>query len=407
MKNKKFVILGSTGSIGKNALDVISKMKNAEVSALAANSNIKELLSQIIKFSPKYVCVYEEKYAKELKKYLPKKVKLLPPSNEGLCEAASLKEADIVLNSLSGAVGFLPLLSSIRAGKKIALANKEPMVMAGKLLMSEAKAKGAEIIPVDSEPSAIFQCLKGYENQNPKDIVKRIFLTASGGAFYGYQGDFSKITPSQALKHPNWKMGKKITVDSATLMNKGLESIEIENLFSLPYEKIEILIHPQSIIHSAVEFNDNSVIAQMSNPDMRLPIQYSLTYPERIKCPVKEINFFDLTKLEFYKPDFKKFKCLKLAKDAQKAGGLSLPILNASNEEAVSAFLREEITFDLIAPVIEKTLSLNSPFKGSYGFEDVVEIDGWSRVKAREIISNMKSGLKTKKLFSKKYSEDK
>lgn len=387
MKNRNFVILGSTGSIGKNALDVISRLKNARVIALAANSNVKELLAQVFKFRPKYVCVYEEKFASEIRKSLPSRTKLLPSGNEGLCEIACLEDADMVLNSLSGAVGIFPLISSIRCGKKVALANKEPMVMAGKLIMKEAAKKKAEIIPVDSEPSAIFQCLVGYEYSLYQKIVKRIFLTASGGPFYRYRGDFSKIRPSQALKHPNWDMGRKITVDCATLMNKGLEAIEIESLFNLSPEKIEIVIHPQSVIHSAIEFNDNSVIAQLSNPDMRLPIQYAITYPDRINCPIKQIDFFTLKRLEFYKPDFKRFKCLKLAMQAQKVAGPALPVLNASNEEAVSAFLEGKITFDLIAEIIERTLSVNAAFKADLNFDEIIEVDKWARVKAREFIS--------------------
>ncbi len=386
---KNCVILGSTGSIGKNALDVIRKMKDFRVLALVANSNVKEIISQAFEFNPEYICLYDADKTAELKKYLPKKIKLLPPSLEGLCEAASLKKADIVINSLSGAVGFLPLISSIRSGKTVALANKEPMVMAGELIMKEAKKYGASIIPVDSEPSAIFQCLSSVSYDKIPSAVKRIFLTASGGAFYKYKGDFSKIKPHQALKHPNWKMGKKITIDSATLMNKGLESIEIKNLFSIPISSIEILIHPQSIIHSAVEFKDNSVLAQLSNPDMRLPIQYALTWPDRHPSPVKEINFFELSKLEFLKPDFQRFKCLKLAIESAKKGGFYPTALNAANEEAVAAFLSEKISFDLIPEIVEKVLSLNSLSSKKITFEDIVEMDEWVRNKAVEIINRL------------------
>ncbi|GAB4028635.1 MAG: 1-deoxy-D-xylulose-5-phosphate reductoisomerase [Elusimicrobiota bacterium] len=389
MKIKNCVILGSTGSIGKNALDVIRRKKNFRVLALAANSSVKELLSQVYEFSPKYVCVYDESRAEEIKRYLPKKTKLLPPSTEGLCEASSIEEADLILNSLSGAVGLLPLIASIKSGKTVALANKEPVVMAGSLLMKESKKRKAKIIPVDSEPSAIFQCLQPFGEDEIPQSVKRIFLTASGGAFYRYSGDFSLIKPAQALKHPNWKMGRKITVDSATLMNKGLEAIEIANLFSLPLGKIEILIHPQSVIHSAVEFKDNSVLAQLSNPDMRLPIQYALTWPERMESPVREINFFELVKLEFFKPDFKKFRCLKLALDAQKKGGVYPAVLNAANEEAVAAFLNKKITFDLIPEIIEKVLSLNAPSRCEPDFSDIVQMDSWARVKAAEIMGKM------------------
>jgi len=387
-KMKKIAILGSTGSIGVNALDVVKDLKGCRVLGLSAGSNIKLLRDQVYRFSPQYVSIFEEGLYRELKRILPRSVKILKPGIAGLCEMAALKSADMVLNALSGSVGFMPLISSIKASKRIALANKEPMVMAGERLMREAERWQAEIIPVDSEPSAIFQCLAGIPRRDLDARIKRIFLTASGGAFYKYSGDLSKIKPAQALKHPNWKMGKKITVDSATLMNKGLEAIEIKNLFSLELKKINILVHPQSIVHSAVEFKDNSVLAQLSNPDMRLPIQYALTWPERQTSPVRAMDFFALSRLDFFRPDFKKFPCLKLAFECAEKGGFFPAILNAANEEAVAAFLKGKLPFTGIPDVIKETLSANIGSGGfSPSFAEIVEMDGWAREKAGEVIT--------------------
>jgi len=284
--NKNVVILGSTGSIGVNAVKAVKNLgKGWRVLGLAANSNLKALAAQMREARPAYVSVFDYDAWKELKASAPRGVKVLPPGVEGLAEMASLSEADIVLSAVTGAVGFAPLLAAIRASKHIALANKEPMVMAGELLMQEAQRWQARILPVDSEPSAIFQCLAGVKPGQYDDAVSRVFLTASGGPFYARKGSLSGVTPAQALKHPRWSMGPKITVDSSTLMNKGLEAIEIKNLFSLPISKIEVLIHPQSVVHSGVEFKDGSVLAQLSNPDMRLPIQYALTWPDRARPP--------------------------------------------------------------------------------------------------------------------------
>lgn len=381
---KNLVILGSSGSIGRNALDVVKRLKDYKVVGLAVHSNVKALIEQIRAFQPEYAAVFDENSYLELKKSINKKTKILAPGIEGLCELASINKADIVLNSLSGAIGLAPLIASIKSAKKIALANKEPMVMAGELLMAECDRWGASIIPVDSEPSAIFQCLQ--DKVKPQSRINKIFLTASGGPFYKYKGDFSKIKIEDALKHPKWKMGKKITIDSATLMNKGLEAIEIKNLFKISIDKIEILIHPQSIIHSAVEFKDNSVLAQISNPDMRLPIQYALTYPERFKSPVKPMNFFDIARLEFFKPDFKKFPLLKMAIEASKKGGIYPAILNAANEEAVNAFLLGKIKFTDIAKIVSKTLAVNKVKDNRVNLSEIVEIDDWARRKAREFI---------------------
>ncbi len=303
---KNICILGSTGSIGRNALKVADNL-GWKVSGMAANSNIGEFAAQVRVHRPKYAAVFDHKASAEFKKTLPRGTRLLPPGVEGLVELASLKESDVVLNAVSGSVGFAPLVASIRASKHIALANKEPMVMAGETLMNEAVRWAAKIIPVDSEPSAIFQCLEGVTDKKYDAAVSRIFLTASGGAFYRYKGSLSRVAPASALKHPTWNMGPKITVDSATLMNKGLEAIEIKNFFSLPISKIQVLIHPQSVMHSAVEFKDGSVLAQMSEPDMKLPIQYALTYPARVRSLAKPLNFFKVRSLDFFEPDFRRF----------------------------------------------------------------------------------------------------
>ena len=326
---------------------------------------------------------------------MPRGTRLLAPGVEGLTELASLKEADVVLNSISGSVGFIPLAASIRASKHIALANKEPMVMAGETLMKEAARWSARIIPVDSEPSAIFQCLAGVENKNYDAAVSRIFLTASGGAFYRHKGSLSNVTPAAALKHPTWSMVPKITVDCATLMNKGLEVIEIMNFFSLPISKIQVVIHPQSVMHSAVEFRDGSVLAQLSNPDMKLPIQYALTWPRREKSLVKPINFFKLKSLDFFEPDFRRFPCLRLACEAGRLGGTYPAVLNAANEVAVERFLAGTALFTDIPVIVEKTLSLHhSRGRRPPTLAEVVEVDQWGRIKAAEMADRLRKKRK-------------
>jgi 1-deoxy-D-xylulose-5-phosphate reductoisomerase len=295
---------------------------------------------------------------------------------------------DVVLTSLVGGVGFAPLLAAIRAGKTIALANKEPMVMAGAQFMREAERWGSRIVPVDSEPSAIFQCVQGL-NPNPAAVtplktIRRVILTASGGAFGKYEGDLSLVTPEQALKHPTWKMGKKITIDCATLMNKGFELIEIMNLFSLKRDQVEIVIHPQSIFHSGVEFSDGSVLAQMGVPDMKLPIQYGMTFPERTTRVVEPLDLMAVGTLEFKRPDFKRFPCLELAREAAKKSGGMPVVLNAADEIAVDAFINGKIRFTDIPRVIEKTMASYSVDGGLPSFQEVVEIDSWARKKAEE-----------------------
>ncbi|OGS11882.1 MAG: 1-deoxy-D-xylulose-5-phosphate reductoisomerase [Elusimicrobia bacterium RIFOXYA12_FULL_57_11] len=387
---KNVVILGSTGSIGVNALLAIKKLGPAwRALGLTVNSNLKLLRRQIRAFGPAYVSVFDYAAWKEFSGDIPRGVRLLPPGVEGLAAMASLPEANIVLSAVSGAVGLAPLLAAIRASKHIALANKEPIVMAGDLIVQEARRWQATIIPVDSEPSAIFQCLAGIKPGTYNEVVRRVFLTASGGPFYSVKRSLADITPAQALKHPRWKMGPKITVDCSTLMNKGLEAIELQHLFSLEVSKIQVLIHPQSVIHSGVEFKDGSVLAQMSNPDMRLPIQYALTWPERVSSPVKPLDFVKLARLDFLKPDFARFPCLELALCAAKKGGILPAALNAANEVAVKLFLEGTLRFTDIPRVIERVLSACGPVS-RLTLAGAVEADSWARQRASAIAENVK-----------------
>lgn len=380
---KNIVILGSTGSIGVSALKVIKNLgSDYRVLGLCANTNWKILLKQAKQFKPKFICLYDNNAYRKAKNLIPKKTKLLPPHIDSLKRIASHSKCDIVINGLSGSIGFAPTLAAIRTGKTVALANKEPIVMAGAALMRECLRYGAKIIPIDSEPSAVFQCLNGA---NIKQI-KKIILTASGGPFFRYRGDLSQVTIKQALSHPKWKMGNKITIDSATLMNKGLEAIEIMHLFSVPLSKIEIVVHPQSIIHSAVEYEDGSVIAQMSEPDMKLPIKYALTYPERIKTPVKRISLTQIQKLEFYKPDFRKFPCLKLALLCGKKDGGYPAVLNAADEVCVDAFISGKIKFTDIPKIIQKMLKLHISGGKLLSINRISEISEQVSLKTREII---------------------
>ncbi len=383
---KRLVILGSTGSIGVNAIKAVRKLgRNWRVLGLAANSNLTALRAQVKAVKPACVAVFDYSAWRELKADPPKGVKILPPGVEGLVALASLKEADIVLNSVTGAVGFAPLLAAIRASKQIALANKEPMVMAGELLMKEAERWQARIIPVDSEPSAIFQCLAGIKPGRYDEVLSRVFLTASGGPFYSRKGSLASVTPAQALKHPRWSMGPKITVDSSTLMNKGLEAIELMNLFSLPIAKVRVLVHPQSVVHSGVEFKDGSVLAQLSWPDMKLPIQYALTWPERLPSLAEPLDFFKLSRLDFFKPDFRRFPCLELALEAARRGGACPAALNAANEVAVERFITGRLRFTGIPGVVEKVMTACRGDSSRLTLAGAVETDAWARQKAGAI----------------------
>lgn len=379
---KKVSILGSTGSIGTQSLEVCEK-HGFEVIALAAHSSIDMLENQARKFKPKYVGIYNESKYTELKNRLADMdIKILCGMN-GLCEVASLDENDIVLNSVVGMVGLLPTLVAINAGKDIALANKETLVAGGELVMSLAKKKNVKIYPVDSEHSAIFQCLQG----NKREQLNKIILTASGGAFYGYTYEQLKtVTKAQALKHPNWSMGNKITIDSATLMNKGLEFIEAKWLFDLTPEQIEIVVHRQSVVHSAVEYKDCAVIAQMGVPDMKIPIQYALLYPDRLECPTKPLSLTDYGTLTFAKPDYETFKCLKSAIKAISLGGAYPCLVNSANEEAVKAFLNDEIEFIQIGEIVSSVLD-KFKFKTISGYDDVMKADSEAREFVRNIIA--------------------
>jgi 1-deoxy-D-xylulose-5-phosphate reductoisomerase len=381
---KRIAILGSSGSIGKQIIDLASKMKEeVYVEALAVGSNLKILKAQIKKFNPSAVSVANDLDAIALKKWcILNKIKINVYSGQkGLEKLATMPKVDMVLAAIVGSVGLKSIIAAIKAKKDIALANKESLVMAGYYIMQLAEKNGVSVLPVDSEHSAIFQCCIGEK----KSQIRKIILTASGGPFYRYVNDFSKITVEQALAHPTWKMGKKITIDSATLMNKGLEAIEASILFGIPIDKVEIVIHPQSIVHSMVDYIDGSIIAQLSTPDMRLPIQYALTYPERLKSNVKFLNLAKVSKLEFCKPDFNKFPCLKLAYLAAEKGGSLPTVMNASNEIAVRSFLDKEIKFTDIAKIVDKTMKAHKILKNMF-LEDFFKSDYWARVYARNLI---------------------
>lgn len=369
---KNLSILGSTGSIGTQSLEV-ADMQGYKVSALSAYSNEKLLEEQIRKYKPRVAALVDEEAAKALKIAVSDTDTKILSGMDGVCECASFEEADTVINSVVGMAGLKPTLTAIECNKTIALANKETLVAGGKLVMGSAKEKGVSILPVDSEHSAIFQSLQGCPE---KKAVKKLILTASGGPFFGKTSDELKdVTVEQALKHPNWSMGAKITIDSASMMNKGLELIEAVWLFDVSPDDIDIVVHRESVIHSLVEYIDNSVIAQLGVPDMRIPIQYALTYPDRIPSPVKELSLTDYMNLTFYKPDYDTFRCINLCRDAIRKGGLYPAIANAANEEANYLFRHGKIKFLQIAELVEKAL-LNIDGDRSYTrLEDVLEID--------------------------------
>ena len=355
---KEIVLLGSTGSIGTQVLEV-AKLHNIRVRALSAGSNVKLLEEQAREFLPEYVCIADESKYSELKNALADtSIKVLCGKN-GLCEPAAIP-CDSVVNAIVGMAGFIPTLTAINAGNNVALANKETLVVGGKIITAAAKEKGVQLLPIDSEHSAIFQCLMGSMGNKPRKII----LTASGGPFRGYTAEQMKtVTKAQALKHPNWSMGSKITIDSATMMNKGLELIEAVWLFGVTPEQVEIVVHPQSILHSAVEFEDGSVIGQLGMPDMRIPIQLALTYPKRYNSPAKPLSLTDIGSLTFEKPDDEAFPCIGLAKKALKKGGNMPCIMNRANEIAVGQFLEDKIRFCEIAEKIQKAMDTASFYK--------------------------------------------
>lgn len=377
---KSLIILGSTGSIGTQALEVCRR-DGYMVTALAAGSNIELLEQQAREFKVKKVAVFNEKAAKELEiKLKDTDIKVLS-GVDGVCEVAG-SDGDIVLNSIVGIAGLRPTLSAIEAGKTIALANKETLVTGGEIVNRKAKEKGVKILPVDSEHSAIFQSIQGA----PEKSVKKILLTASGGPFYGKtRKDLENVTVKEALNHPNWSMGAKITIDSATLMNKGLEVIEAVHLFGLPAKDIEVLVHRQSIVHSGVELSDGAVIAQLGTPDMRLPIQYAITYPERSEYAFERLSLADIGTLTFARPDTDTFRCLPLCIEAIEQGGLAPTAVNGANEEAVRLFLEGKIKFLAIADLVEKALA-SVQNKKEFGLEDILYTDKAARECVRKNI---------------------
>jgi 1-deoxy-D-xylulose-5-phosphate reductoisomerase len=347
--------LGSTGSIGRQALEVIEAC-GMSVAALTANRSVELLERQARRFRPELTVAADEKAASDLRVRLADTDIRVASGQEGLLEAAALESADTVLTAVVGVAGLEPTLCAVRRGKRIALANKETMVCAGQLVMDEADRCGAEIVPVDSEHSAIFQCLQGSGDRRE---VRRLILTASGGPFYGWSREqLREVTLSQALKHPNWAMGAKITVDSATLMNKGLEFIEAMRLYRMPPEKISIVVHRESIVHSLVEYCDNAVLAQLGAADMRLPIQYALTWPERTIGPARPLDLLHCPPLTFGMPDCEAFPCLAIAMEAARTGGTATAILNGANEAAVGLFLEERIGFMDIPALVERAMSV-------------------------------------------------
>ncbi len=377
---RNIAILGSTGSIGRSALDVLATMSDGfNVRYLTAHRNIDLLREQISRFRPRAVVVLEECNATVLRKFLNGSTEVLV-GEEGMLDLVRRADVDVVLSSLVGFAGVRPTLAAIEAGKDIALANKETLVVAGELIMDAARRKGVSLLPVDSEHSAILQCLRGEKSSE----VRRLILTASGGPFLHLEKEgFEQITVEQALNHPTWKMGNKITIDSATLMNKGLEVIEAYWLFGVPPEKIEVVIHPQSIIHSMVEFADGSMKAQMGLPDMRIPIRYALTYPGRTPAECGRIDFAELKQMTFLEPDMEKFRCLQLAYDALATGGSAPAVLNAANEIAVQMFLDRQISFASIPFVIEQALQTHTAIHNAT-LDDLIRIDGEAREQARQ-----------------------
>jgi len=379
---KNIAILGSTGSVGTQALEVIrANPELYKVVALTAQANADLLILQALEFTPEMVVIGEESHYAKVKSALPG-IQVLC-GEDALCEAASLSSAVIVLTAIMGSVGLRPTIAAIKAKKNIALANKETLVVAGEIITRLAAENGVKIIPVDSEHSAIYQCLVGEE----LDTIEKIYITASGGPFRGKDREFlATVTREQALKHPNWVMGAKITIDSASLMNKGLEVIEAKWLFDLDISQIDVIVHPQSIIHSLVQFNDGSIKAQMGVPDMKLPVHYAIAYPNRIESKFPRFNFMDYPELTFYKPDMVTFRNLGLAYSALKSGGNMPCIINAANEVVVDAFLNNQIGFLEMSDVIEQCMS-DLPFIASPNLDNYLETDQQTRIFARQLVT--------------------
>lgn len=375
---KNISLLGSTGSIGTQSLDV-AKMHGYNIKCLSANSRVDIIEQQVRQFKPDLVCMMNEKAASELKTRIADTSTRVSSGMQGLIECATYEGADTVLNSVVGMVGLQPTLEAIKAKKTIALANKETLVAGGHLVTNLAKENGVSILPVDSEHSAIFQAMQGAPN---KQSIKKIILTASGGPFFGKTIDeLESVTPADALKHPNWDMGAKITIDSATMMNKGLEFIEAKWLFDMPNDDIEIVVHRESVVHSAIVYQDNSMIAQLGVPDMRIPIQYALTYPERLESPVKYLSLADYARLTFFEPDYETFKCIDVCRNAIELGGLHPAAANGANEESVRLFLNGKIKFTDIAYLNNEAMKRADDIE-NFTLADVLEADR----KAREFV---------------------
>lgn len=380
---KTISILGSTGSIGRQSLDIIDNL-NISVCALTAGTNVQRMAEQCRKYRPALAVMATQDAAQQLMSELTDIEIEVTYGEQGLIRAATMPQADCVITAVVGMIGLKPTLAAIRAGKRIGLANKETLVCAGELVMSEARKCNVEIIPVDSEHSAIFQCLMG--NYDHKQI-KRLILTCSGGPFYGMDTEQLKnVTKADALRHPNWKMGAKITIDCATLMNKGLEVIEAMRLYDLPLEQVDVVIHRQSIVHSMVEYVDGAVMAQMGAPDMRLPIQLAMTYPERVPCPVEALNLLTCGDLTFRAPDMEAFPCLALARSCAKQGGTACAVMNGANEEAVAMYLNDQIGFYDIYRLVKMAVD-TVPFVEDPDLEQILEADRL----ARQVVRNAKT----------------
>ncbi len=375
-------ILGSTGSIGRQSLDILSRLPEVKVAALTAGTSVERMAQQCRDFLPELAVMATQAAAEALKPLIADLPIRVSWGEEGLIEAATMESADCVITAVVGMVGLKPTLAALRRGKRIGLANKETMVCAGELVMAEAQAHNAQIIPVDSEHSAIFQCLMGNHDRRE---VKKLILTCSGGPFFGMDREqLETVTKADALKHPNWKMGAKITIDCATLMNKGLEVIEAMRLYQMPLEKMQVVIHRQSIIHSMVEFVDGAVMAQMGTPDMRLSIQLALTYPERTECPVEALDLLRCGALTFSAPDLENFPCLALAFRCAKLGGTACPAMNGANEEAVAMYLRDEIGFYDIYRLVSQAVDV-VPFIAAPTLEEILETDRLAREAVRRL----------------------
>jgi 1-deoxy-D-xylulose-5-phosphate reductoisomerase len=386
LEKKNIVILGSTGSIGTQALDVAREFPDKfEISVLTASNNADTLIQQALEFNPKLVVIVSEAAYTKVKDALAHTSIKVLSGEEALVEAVQLEEIDVVLNAIVGSAGLRPTVKAITCGKDIALANKETLVVSGELIMGLVKQHNVKMLPVDSEHSAIFQCLVGEPSP-----IEKIYLTASGGPFRGWSREqLVHVGKAQALKHPNWSMGAKITIDSASLMNKGLEVIEAKWLFNLDINQIDVIVHPQSIVHSIVQFEDGSMKAQMGLPDMKLPIQYALTYPQRYKNTFKRFDFMDYGNLTFEKPDLNTFRNLQLAFDALAEGGNRCCVLNAANEIAVAAFLEDKVSFLGMSNILEETLC-HIKNTNNLSLDDYIAYDKESRIVARDLINKIK-----------------